>query len=56
MKSLPFHEENNPHDHYAVAAIRKFVSRLTPVVVGHLPREVSSFIRFKILHGENESE
>lgn len=31
------HEENNPHDRYAVAAIRKTVSRLRPVVVGHLP-------------------
>ncbi len=30
------HEENNPHDRYAVAAIRKTVSRLRPVVVGHL--------------------
>ena len=26
------HEENNPHDRYAVAAIRKTVSRLRPVV------------------------
>ena len=40
------HEENNPHDRYAVA-----VSRLTPVVVGHLPREISRFTRFFILHG-----
>ena len=31
------HEKNNPHDRYAVAAIRKTVSRLRPVVVGHLP-------------------
>ena len=38
--------ENNPHDRYAVA-----VSRLTPVVVGHLPREISRFTRFIILHG-----
>ena len=45
------HEENNPHDRYAVAAIRKTVSRLTPVIVGHLPREFSRFTRFIILHG-----
>ena len=45
------HEENNPHDRYAVAAIRETVSRLTPVVVGHLPREISRFTRFIILHG-----
>ena len=45
------HEENNPHDRYAVAAIRKTVSRLRPVVVGHLPREISMFTRFIILHG-----
>ena len=45
------HEENNPHDRYAVAAIRKTVSRLRPVVVGHLPREISRFTRFIILHG-----
>ena len=51
------HEENNPHDRYAVAAIRKTVSRLRPVVVGHLPREISMFTRFIILHGANcESE
>ena len=25
------HEENNPHDWYAVAAVRESVSRLTPV-------------------------
>ena len=46
-----FHEENNPHDRYAVAAIRKSVSRLTPVVVGNLPREISRFTRFIIVHG-----
>ena len=45
------HEENNPHDRYAVAAIRKTVCRLRPVVVGHLPREISRFTRFIILHG-----
>lgn len=45
------HEEKNPHDRYAVAAIRKTASRLTPVVVGHLPREISRFTRFIILHG-----
>ena len=45
------HEENNPHDRYAVVAIRETVSRLTPVVVGHLPREISRFTRFIILHG-----
>ena len=52
MKSCEtIHEENNPHDRYAVAAIRKTVSRLRPVVVGHLPREISRFTRFIILHG-----
>jgi len=40
------HEKNSPHARYAVAAIRKTVSRLTPVVVGHLPREISRFTRF----------
>ena len=45
------HEENKPHDCYAVAAIRKPVSRLTPVIVGHLLREISRFTRFIILHG-----
>ena len=44
-------EVNNPHDRYAVAAIRETVSRLTPVVLGHLPREISRFTRFIILHG-----
>ena len=46
-----FHEENIPNDRYAVASIRKFVSRLTPVVVGRLPREISRFTRFIILNG-----
>ncbi|KAL9954833.1 hypothetical protein ACROYT_G042414, partial [Oculina patagonica] len=50
-KLATIHEENNPHDRYAVAAIRKTVSRLRPVVVGHLPREISRFTRFIILHG-----
>ena len=45
------HEKNNPHDRYAVAAIRKTVSRLRPVIVGQLPREISRFTRFIILHG-----
>ena len=45
------HKENNPHNRYAVAAIRKTVSRLSPVIVGHLPREISRFTRFIILHG-----
>ena len=45
------HEENNPHDRYAVAAIRETVSQLTLVVLGHLPREISKFTRFIILHG-----
>ena len=39
------HEENSPHDRYA---IRKPVSRLTSVLVGHLVREISRFI---VLHG-----
>ena len=44
-------EENYPHDRYAVAAISETVSRLTPVVLGHLPWEISRFTRFIILHG-----
>ena len=39
------------HDCYTVAAIRKTVSQLTPVIVGHLPLEISRFTRFIILHG-----
>jgi len=45
------HKENNPHNRYAVAATRKTVSQLTPVVVGHLTWEISRFTRFIILHG-----
>ena len=45
------HKQNNLHDSYAVAAIRKPVSWLRPVVVGHPPREISRFARFIILHG-----
>ena len=32
------HGENNPHDRYAAAAIKKAISRLRQDVVAHLPR------------------
>lgn len=45
------HEQNNVHDRYAIAASKKHPSRLTPLTVGHLPREISRFTRYLIMHG-----
>ena len=42
-------ERNNPHDHYAIAALKQQHSRQQ--IVGHFPRKISRFMWFIINHG-----
>ena len=46
-------EQNNPHDHYAIAVIKQH--GLRQQVVGHLAREISRFTWFIINHGASVS-
>ena len=45
------HERDNAHDRYAIAAFKTLPGRLFPSIVGHLPREISRFTCFILLHG-----
>ena len=45
------HERNNPHDQYAIAAFKQRPGFLREEIVGHLPREISRFTYFIIVHG-----
>ena len=45
------HERNNQHDRYAIAATKLLPGRLSNVTLGHLPCEISRFIRFLISRG-----
>lgn len=48
------HERNNNHDRYAIAATKRLPGRLAIYsIVGHLPREISRFMRFLISRGGN---
>ena len=49
------HEASNPHDQYAIACMKILPGGLFESVVGHLPKEVSRFTRFIILHGARVS-
>ena len=42
-------EIGNAHDRYAIAGYKKF--GLFEKIIGHLPREISRYIHFIILHG-----
>ena len=52
-KILPsIHERSNPYDRYAIAARKSLPGTLAvESTVGHLPREISRFTRFIMLHG-----
>ena len=38
-------------DPYAVAWKIKFASKIAPIVVGHIPKEISHFVNFFLIHG-----
>ena len=44
-------ESGNAYDSFAIACTKKLPSRLTESVVGHLPKEVSRYTYYIILHG-----
>lgn len=45
------HENDNAHDRYAIAAMKQLPGTIRPSVVGHLPREISRYTYYIILHG-----
>jgi hypothetical protein len=45
------HEARNRYDCYALAVMKRLYSTLADSVVGHLPREISQFLYFIIVHG-----
>jgi hypothetical protein len=49
------HEASNTYDQYAIALKKRLPGRITNSVVGHLPKELSRFVRFIILHGASAS-
>ena len=51
------HEEENPFDLYAIAAVKRDGNpgAQREKIVGHLPKEISRFVRFIILHGARVS-
>lgn len=48
-------EEDNTHDIYAIAVMKCLSGTLVNTVVGHLPREISRFTHFIIVHGARVS-
>ena len=44
-------ESGNPYDRFAIACTKKLPLRLTESVVGHLPKELSRYTYYIILHG-----
>ena len=47
------YEMGNHHDRYTIAGYKKF--GVVERIVGHLPREISRYIHFIILHGATVS-
>ena len=43
------------HDRYTIAVMKHLPGRLVSSVVGHLPREISRFTHFIIVHGAKVS-
>ena len=44
-------EADNIHDRYAIAAFKLLPGTIRPSIVGHLPREISRFTYYVIIHG-----
>ena len=44
-------EPDNPHDLFAVSVKCRFPGKLSEIVVGHVPIEISRYIFFSIKHG-----
>ncbi len=49
------HEEENPFDRYAIAAVKRDHGNPREKIVGHLPKEISRLVWFIILHGARVS-
>ena len=45
------YEIHNVHDRHAIAAFKLLPGTIHPSVVGHLPREISRFTYYIIIHG-----
>ena len=47
------HEPNNAYDRYAIAATKHVhvLGQTSPVIVGHIPKELSRITRYIMLHG-----
>ena len=45
------HEQDNTHDRYAIACLKKLPGNLHETVVGHFPKEISRFTYHILLHG-----
>ena len=48
-------EVHNHHDRYAIAVMKRLPGSLADSVVGHLPREISRYTYFIIIHGASVS-
>ena len=44
-------EKKNAHDRFAVVGMAMLPGKLAPVIVGHIPRELSRYVWFAILTG-----
>ena len=49
------HEPSNAYDHHAVALKKRLPGHISDSVVGHLPKELSRFVRFILQHGASGS-
>ena len=45
------HEASNTYDQHAIALKKRLPGRITNSVVGHVPKELSRFVHFILLHG-----
>jgi len=48
-------ESGNAYHHFAITCTKKLPSRLTESFIGHLPKEVSTYTYYIILHGAKVS-
>ena len=44
-------EQDNTHDRYAIACLKKLPGNLHETVVGHFPKEISRFTYYILLRG-----
>ena len=45
------HESTNAYDRYAIAATKYMPGSVAPVIIGHLPKELSRITMYNMLYG-----